>query len=122
MLVKYQDKAWKIPVFTRLVLTFLIIIVPIYVLGINIYNWGIRTVREEISKSMTSQVSFYLNNLETEIQRIKILQYDCLTDDNLNQLASAPQLMDDFAKVQAALRLQQRLFAIKNSSIYIYRM
>ena len=106
-------------IFSRLVITFLIIIIPIYMLGIYIYYWGLRTVKDEISKSTTAQVSFYLQGLEKEIERIKILQYDCLNDENLNKLAVRWQIMDTYQQIDCIRRLQQKLAMIKNSSIYI---
>lgn len=38
-------------IFVRLVITFLIIIIPIYALGLYIYNWGIKTTRAEVRQS-----------------------------------------------------------------------
>lgn len=110
---------WKNTVFFRLFLMFLIIMIPIYVVGASIYDWGVRAVRNEIYNSMIAQSTFYLNSLETEIQRIRFLQFECITDDNLNDLTFAPQTMDGFEKNRAKLRLQQRLNSIKSSSRYI---
>ncbi len=106
-------------IFSRLVITFLIIIIPLYGLGIYIYNSGLRTVKSEISKSTIAQASFYLESLEKEIERIKILQYDCLNDEQLNKLAIRWEIMNEYEISQTLLQLKQRLVAIKNSSIYV---
>ncbi len=106
-------------IFSRLVITFLIIIIPIYALAIYIYNWGLYTVKSEISKSTISQVSFYLEGLEKEIERMKILQYDCLNDENLNKLAIRSKIMSMYETTESMRMLQQRLVTIKNSSVYI---
>ena len=105
--------------FSRLVITFLIIMVPIYILGIFIYQWGLNTVKSEISKSTVAQASFYLEGLENEIERIKTLQYDCLNDVNLNKLAIRWDIMDQYDIVEAISLLHQKLITIKNSSEYI---
>ncbi len=105
--------------FSRLVITFLLIMVPIYGLAFYIYNWGLYTVKSEISKSSVAQVSFYLQGLEKEIERMKILQYDCLNDENLNKLAIRSQIMSIYEKTESIRLLQQRLVTIKNSSVYI---
>ena len=110
---------WKKSIFTRLIVTFLFIIIPVYFMGINLYNWGISIVSEEVSNSMISQVTYYLNGLETDLQRIKALQYDCLNDDNLDKLANLSQLMNEYEKSVHILASQQRLNAIKSSSVYI---
>jgi two-component system sensor histidine kinase YesM len=109
----------KNSIFSRLVITFLVIISPIYALGIYIYYWGMNTVKSEISKSTTEQVSSYIEGLEKDITRIKILQYDCLNDEHLNKLAVRWEIMEDYEKVDSMLQLQQRLVTIKNSSNYI---
>lgn len=106
-------------IFGRLVITFLIIIIPIYGLAIYIYNWGLNTVKIEISKSTVAQVSFYLEGLEKEIERMKILQYDCLNDENLNKLAIRSQIMSIYESTESMRLLQQRLVTIRNSSVYI---
>lgn len=88
-------------------------------LGIYLYNWGLRTIKGEISKSTIAQVSFYLQGLEKEIERIKILQYDCLNDENLNKLAIRWEILSGYERKESMRMLGERLFTIKNSSIYI---
>lgn len=117
--MKNTDMLCKKTIFKRLIISFICILLPIYILSIIIYNWGIKTLRNEISNSMTVQVSFYLDGLEKEVQRIRTLQYDCVSDDNLNKLAAIPESLNNIEKMQNILRLQQRLNAIKNSSEYI---
>lgn len=83
------------------------------------YNWGLHTVKDEISKSTISQVSFYLEGLEKEIERIKILQYDCLNDQALNKLSIQWEIMNSYERAGSMSQIQQRLVSIKNSSAYI---
>lgn len=106
-------------IFFRLVFTFLIIIIPIYLLGIYIYKWSLYNVKNEISKANIAQVSFYIEGLEKDIERIKILQYDCLNDENLNKLSSRYRIMNQYDINESMRQLQQRLVTIKNSSNYI---
>lgn len=111
--------SWRSSLFTRFILVFLLIITPVYILGLSIYNWGLRMVEDEISLSMASQVGYFLNTLELEVKRLKALQYECLNDENLLLLANASQILGHFEKTRALLRLQHRLGVMKNSSIYI---
>ncbi len=106
-------------IFFRLVVTFLIIMIPIYMLGIYIFRWSMYNVKNEISKTNMAQVSFYLDGLELEIRRIKILQYDCLNDENLFKLSTRNKLMSKYETNESMRLLQQRLVTIKNSSNYI---
>lgn len=109
----------KNSIFVRLVAIFLVIMIPIYILGIYIYDWGIRTTKQEISKSIIAQQSFYLGGLEKEIESIKTLQFDCLNDENLNKLAIRWEVLDSYTRSESLRLLQQRLVTIKNSSRYI---
>jgi two-component system, sensor histidine kinase YesM len=93
--------------------------IPVYMLGIYLYNWGLRTIKGEISKSTIAQVSFYLQGLEKEIERIKILQYDCLNDEYLNKLAIRWEILSGYERKESMRMLEGRLSTIKNSSIYI---
>ncbi len=106
-------------IFKRLILTFLIIMIPIYALGIYIYQWSLHMVENEISGSTIAQVSYYLEGLEEEIERMKILQYDCLNDEYLNKLAIRWEIMDNYSIVESMRQLQLRLITIQNSSAYI---
>ncbi|MNO75009.1 Sensor histidine kinase YehU [compost metagenome] len=110
---------WKKNVLRRLIFSFICILLPLFILSMIIYNWGVHTLKQEISRSMSSQVSQYFGNLEQEFRRIQLLQYDCLTDDNLNALGSIPESMNNIERMESILQLQQRLNAIRNSSTYI---
>lgn len=109
----------NIGLFKKIITIFLIVIAPIFILGIYIRNWGADTVREELSKSSTAQIEFYLSQLEKEIERLKILQYTCLNDENLNRLAVQYSIMSDYEIVNNMRQLQARLITIAYSSSYV---
>lgn len=106
-------------IFFRLVITFLIIMIPIYLLGVYGYKWSLNNVKNEIAKANITQISFYLEGLEMEIERIKTLQYDCLIDENLNKLSSRHGIMEQYEINESMRQLQKKLVTIKNSSNYI---
>jgi two-component system sensor histidine kinase YesM len=106
-------------IFGRLLRTFLIIIIPIYLLGIFMNRWGVEAIKNEIAESMSSQVVFYLEDIENDIRSMKMLQYDCLGDENINRLAILSEIMNLYESQQRMLQLQKRLLTIRNSSDYI---
>ncbi|WP_042160947.1 sensor histidine kinase [Paenibacillus gorillae] len=110
---------WKQSIFTRLIVTFLVSMIPIFVLGIWSYKWSSQQLSEEIFNSMKLQVSYYMDNLDHDIQRIQKLQLDMTQDEDLNQIANSSQYLDNFEKTKAILRIHQRLSSIKSSSGYI---
>lgn len=114
-----EKKLWRRSTFKRLMISFVLIILPIYLLSIIIYELGKNTLRKEISNSMVSQISYYLDDLEKEVQRIQTLQFDLVNDKDINRLASLPQSLNNIEKMYCLLRIQQRLYAIEKSSTYI---
>ncbi len=110
---------WRNSIFTKLIVTFLIIILPIYVLGILVFDWSRNMMTKQLFGTMQSYVQFDLNNFEEEINHIWIQQADCLYDEDLNSLAYAESLMSDYEKTSAVNRLQHRLTSIQNSSVFI---
>ncbi|WP_276358136.1 sensor histidine kinase [Cohnella caldifontis] len=109
-------------IFIRLVTTFVLIMLPIILLGVYIYNWGIRTASEDISKTAVSQISVYLSDLENEIERMKLLQYGLLEDSDLNKLSIAWETMDDIGRTEKIQSVLNRIFSLQNSSKYIYNV
>ena len=106
-------KSWKVSVITRLIVSFVLILLPIYLLGFYIYNNGLTILRKEISNSMVSQVSFYLDNLENEIDRVQLLQYELINDRDINRMSTISKVLTNIQQVEGILRIQNRLVALK---------
>lgn len=109
----------KRSIFIMLLVIFLVILVPLYVLGFGIYRWGYSISMEEITNSLYASADFYMGTLESEISRISSLQYECLNDENLFYFVNASEIMTEFQKANDLLALQKRLSVMKNSSNYI---
>ncbi|MGN7456896.1 sensor histidine kinase [Paenibacillus pasadenensis] len=106
-------------IFIRLVLTYLSVILPILALGVYLYHWSAKNAREEISRATTTQLSYYMEDLNREIEWLEIQQYDLVQDNELNQLAVAWEKMNGVERTAGMNYLIQRLTSIKNSSPYI---
>lgn len=119
VLVRRPEFSLRNTIFIRLIVTFLLIMVPVALLGIYIYHWGIRTASEDISKTAVSQISFYLNDLENEIERMKLLQYGFVEDTDLNNLAIIWESMGDIERMESINSVLGRAFTMQNSSDYI---
>lgn len=116
-----QWKNWRFSIFTKLVLTFLIVISPLYALGTRINEWGADIVKHEISKSLQSQVQFYRTLLENEVDRMVRLQREYVNDDDLLALGLTEDSMSTYQRIEAMTRFQRRLELMKQSSIYVER-
>ncbi|GGD95051.1 sensor histidine kinase [Paenibacillus nasutitermitis] len=105
--------------FLRLAMMLGLMLVPIVLIGVNFYSGSQNALRLEISNSMESRVDANIRAMEKEVERIQLLQFELINDEFLNKLAVIPDYMNKFDKSQAILLVQDRLFAIKNSSLYI---
>jgi len=114
-----KKELWRKSVLKRLIISFILILMPIYILSIVIYDLGISTLRKEISNSIVSQLSFYRDSLENDINRVRTLEIELVNDKDLNRVAAVPESMDSIQQMERMLRVQQRLYAVKNSSKYI---
>lgn len=118
----FKRKLWEKSAYRKVVLSLIAIMTPIFLVVVIIYQWGLNTLRDEITNSMAYQVTTSISDLETDFERVQSLMYDVLSDPDLNALANISASMNDFERVQRILRLQHRLNAIHNSNYYINRV
>jgi two-component system sensor histidine kinase YesM len=118
-LINRQPFTLRNTIFLRLLSTFLLIMLPILLFGVYLYNWIVQTASEDISKTAVSQLTFYVTDLEKEIERMKLLQFGVIEDEDLNELTLTWDTMDVFKRTEKINSLRKRLYAIQNSSPYI---
>ena len=106
-------------IFTKLVVAFIIMLIPVYFIGINIYQWGTRTVENEITSQKLSQLRFYLGSIEEEIARVKLLQWDYINGYTMNVLHNRGKEIFDYEKSYNIIQIRKDLLSMKNSCIYI---
>ena len=100
----------------KVLVTFLLVVFPLYFLGILIYRQGLDTIREGIASSMKAREEFFMSTLGKDIEHIKALEYGLVIDNNLTRLAVIPQSLDDIGRYQAIVQLQQKLSSFISSS------
>ncbi|QKS46464.1 histidine kinase [Paenibacillus cellulosilyticus] len=98
---------------------YLIVILPIILLGVYLYNWSYKNASDEISRSTLAQLSTYLEDLNREIEWLEIQQYDLLQESELNRLAVTWELMDSVDKKKSIEYMLHRLTSIKSNSAYV---
>ncbi|MCQ6561550.1 sensor histidine kinase [Paenibacillus mendelii] len=106
----------SLSLYYRLVLTFLLVLLPLYGLTLTLSEVNSNVVQDEVTKSMMSRVQLYLDVLEEDFDRILKFQQEFVNNEDLIKLSTAANIMPDFEKSQAILRLQSRLYLIKDSS------
>ncbi|MFD1907647.1 hypothetical protein ACFSQ7_32305 [Paenibacillus rhizoplanae] len=81
-----------------MVVTYLAIILPILLLGLYLYNWSYRNASQDLSRATLSQLTYYLEDLNREVEWMEIQQYDLAQDTELNKIAVTWNYMDDVQK------------------------
>lgn len=119
---KTKEYSLQNTIFIKLIVTFLLIMTPIFLLGVYMYNWSIKSAREEISRTTLSQITSYLTDLENEVERMKLLQYGGLEDSDLNKLAILSEAMGTIEQMERINALWNHLYAIHNSSPLIKKV
>lgn len=109
----------SLSIYRKLVLTFLLFLLPLYALSLIMNGMGSDAVKDEVTESMVSRVRLYMNLLELDFDRIAVLQQEFINDEDLLQLSTTADIMPDYEKSQAILRLHAKLNLIKKSSEFI---
>lgn len=111
---------WKQPtIFIKLMLTFVAVLVPLYLLTLVINNKGSESIRKEIFQSIANRNQFYQNMLELEVERIMRILPEYVADKDLMFLSTSGDSMSDYEKMTSISGIQRRLQLIKYNSIYI---
>jgi two-component system sensor histidine kinase YesM len=112
-------KLFSNSILSRLFISFLLVISPILVIGIFMFSWEKQEIKSEIENSAISNVSFLKTNLETEVQNIKLLQFNLMNDSSLKKLITEYSFLPNYEYYTLINDVQQRLLVMKNSNLYI---
>ncbi|WP_018759641.1 sensor histidine kinase [Paenibacillus terrigena] len=112
-------RLWQSSIYLNLVLTFLLSIIPMYILSLYINMSGAASVRQEITNSMQSRVHFYLSSYEAELSRVTKSMRDFINDGDLSTLSNLYPNIPTFERFKMLNRLESKLFLLNNSSQYI---
>jgi len=115
--VKISLKA--LTIYPKLVLSFLLMIVPIYIISLIMNNSAQEVVKTQISDSMSSQVHFYLSSLETELSRLTRLKAEYINDDDLITLGTVPEMLNDYERSRTILAVKNKLYLLRSTSSFV---
>jgi len=109
-------------IYMKLVLSFLLMVVPILMLSLYLNHLSKNKIQDELSESFLSRIHFYLTSFETEVSRLNKMKTEFINDGDLLRLSGLLSSLDDFERTQTILRLQNKLAFMKDSSRYIERI
>jgi len=116
---KIPVKSLRNTIFVRLLFTYLVVILPIILLGIYLYNWSYQNASQEVSRNTLAQLTAYLEDLDREIEWMELQQYDILQESELRKASLTWQMMDGVERKESINYLLHRLTSIKSTSAYI---
>ncbi|MBO9610651.1 MAG: sensor histidine kinase [Paenibacillaceae bacterium] len=109
----------KLTLFPKLIVAFMLVIAPLYGLGLLVNKRGETIVRDELARSLQSKVDFYVNALDAEKEHmVKLLQMNTL-DKDLQHYALLNEVMSIGERAEAVRRIESNLDIVKSSSLYI---
>ncbi|MBB3114498.1 two-component system sensor histidine kinase YesM [Paenibacillus phyllosphaerae] len=103
----------------KLVLTFLLVLIPLYAIGLLMNESGSRNIKQEIASSLSSRSNLYMEIVDNDLYRVHQLLRQYVNDEDLQNLSVKAEIMSDFERTQAALRLKRRLDLLKQSSGFV---
>ena len=118
-MIEIKRRIDNIPIYPKLVLTFLIITLPMFTLSLVLNDLGKQEVKNQISSSITMNNHYYFTTLEKELERIIRNQQGFINDEDLMQLSNSLTILSDYQRTKTINDLRLKLTALKESSIYI---
>lgn len=106
-------------IFARLVFTYLIVIFPIILLGVYLYQWSYQNASNDTTRATVKQLEYYLDGLNREVEWMELQLFDTVEDSGLNKLAATWSLMDSAEQRESLNELLHRLTSFLNSSPYM---
>lgn len=106
-------------VYPKIVFVFLMVAMPLYILGLAMNQSGSNRVKAEIQQSLESRAHFYLTSFETEFQRIVKLRNEYVYDGDLQEISVTAPAMTDYQLAESVRRIMEKFKLLKASSLYV---
>ncbi len=105
-------------IFPKLILAFLIVLLPLFALSIRMNEQSKELVRKEITQSIEQRMVSYISTLELDFNRVMGLQTEYVNDDDIDILSTREDL-SYVEFTEAVSRLQDRLRLMKNAASFV---
>jgi two-component system sensor histidine kinase YesM len=109
----------KNKLFSRLLLVYHMVLLPIIVLALFLYIWTYDNAREDITRQTKAQIVNYLEGFNQEMEWMAAQQYHLLQDYRLQTLSIAWDKLNAVERKEHIVYFIDRLNSIKTTSAYI---
>ena len=109
----------NISLFKKIFIAFLIVIVPIYLLSVEMITIGRNKVRKEIVESAYSKLDLYLSSMENEFYNIRKLEDKLINDRDILKLSRIVGLPNNYDEYSSYYSIQDKLKDIEDVSKYV---
>jgi two-component system, sensor histidine kinase YesM len=106
----------SLPLFAKIFLAFVLVVVPIYLVSFFLYQTGIEAVRERLLEAEAQQARVGLQNLEREVLRVQDVMLHFTDNYQLRKLALESTVNLGWDNVEAIRTLQGSLFILSAMS------
>ncbi|WP_020619330.1 sensor histidine kinase [Paenibacillus daejeonensis] len=109
----------RLPLFPKLFLTFLVLILPLVTLSMIVNVRSERLVRDQITSAAQDKLRDYLHSLEGDFGTLVTLMQQYVLDDDFNNLAYSSVILTDEQFTFMVKSVQRKLLILKNMSPYV---
>jgi len=109
----------NLKIFPKLIVLFLIAIVPSFIVSFQLFGIGADNVRNEIWGSMETRVQFNIGSLESEMDRLIRMHTQYPLDNDISKLSSMTSILPYYDVMLMQKRVQNKLWILEMSSLYV---
>ncbi|MBM7569192.1 two-component system sensor histidine kinase YesM [Paenibacillus sacheonensis] len=109
----------RLTIFPKLMLLFLIGVIPSFLVSLQFFQNGAMSVRKEIWGSMETRVRYNISSFEAEMNRLVRLHELYALDDDITKLSSMSSILPYYDVMQMQKRVQNKLWILETSSLYV---
>jgi two-component system sensor histidine kinase YesM len=103
----------------KLLVAFLLVVLPLYILGISITFYSSNQMQAEVERANESKLRFYYSQLDFELQRITRLVEEYSIDDTLASFSARLPIMSQYEVDNNLNNISTKLKQIRETSPYI---
>ncbi|MFC3802751.1 histidine kinase [Cohnella sp. GCM10012308] len=103
------EKTASLRLLPRLLLVFLLVLSPLYIIGVQINRSGSTNMEREIAKSLTSRAELYMEMLDGDFESIQMSLQDFVNAEDAIQLALASDMLSASDRTASIQRIKERL-------------